>query len=118
MNFIDATVERGNGRPVAVASDGDTVAAARMKRRAGWPEVVYGVRPEHLDIARTAGPIPAKVVVVEPTGAETMLVVHSGRARRSRPCSASATVSSPASTSASSRSSIKFTCSSVPAGAA
>ena len=39
-------------------------------------EVVYGVRPEHLYISEDGRGIPAKVVVVEPTGAETMVVMH------------------------------------------
>jgi multiple sugar transport system ATP-binding protein len=34
--------------------------------------VVYGVRPEHLDLADTSG-LSAEVVVVEPTGAEILV---------------------------------------------
>ena len=33
MNFIDATIERGNGRPVAVAADGTQLPLPRRRRR-------------------------------------------------------------------------------------
>ena len=40
----------------------------------------YGVRPEHLAVVEcgSAGSVPGEVVVVEPTGAETELLVRSG----------------------------------------
>ncbi len=41
-------------------------------------KVTYGVRPEHIDIG--TGNIPAEVVVVEPMGAETELVLQVGGA--------------------------------------
>jgi multiple sugar transport system ATP-binding protein len=42
--------------------------------------VSYGVRPEHLAVVEcgSAGSVPGEVVVVEPTGAETELLVRSG----------------------------------------
>ena len=76
MNFIEARVERGNGRPVAVAGDGTALplpADAPVREAA---EVVYGVRPEHLTLREAQGALPAEVVVVEPTGAETLLVTR------------------------------------------
>ncbi len=39
-------------------------------------EVVYGIRPEHLDIAKDG--IKANVVVIEPTGSETVVVFRFG----------------------------------------
>jgi multiple sugar transport system ATP-binding protein len=38
--------------------------------------VVYGIRPEHLDLTNGAGGLPAEVVVVEPTGAEILVFTH------------------------------------------
>jgi multiple sugar transport system ATP-binding protein len=38
--------------------------------------VVYGIRPEHLELANDG--FPGKVAVVEPTGSETMVVVRLG----------------------------------------
>jgi multiple sugar transport system ATP-binding protein len=41
------------------------------------------VRPEHLDLAEAGAPdtVPAEIVVVEPTGAETELVIDVGGAQ-------------------------------------
>jgi multiple sugar transport system ATP-binding protein len=74
MNFIDATVQRGNGRPVAVAAGGQPLPlpAGAPVREGG--EIVYGVRPEHLVLREDTGGLPAEVIVVEPTGAETLVV--------------------------------------------
>ena len=74
MNFIDATVQRGNGRPVAVAGDGQILPLpAGVPVREG-AEIVYGVRPEHLVLREDTSALPAEVIVVEPTGAETLVV--------------------------------------------
>ncbi|MEO7337497.1 MAG: sn-glycerol-3-phosphate ABC transporter ATP-binding protein UgpC [Caldimonas sp.] len=43
--------------------------------------VVYGVRPEHLSVAGADAPVQAEVIVVEPTGAETELLVQVGSAQ-------------------------------------
>jgi multiple sugar transport system ATP-binding protein len=40
--------------------------------------VGYGVRPEHLSVTATDRGVPAEVVVIEPTGAETELIVQAG----------------------------------------
>ena len=39
-------------------------------------EVIYGVRPEHFDLAMDG--IPATIKVVEPTGSETMVFLRFG----------------------------------------
>ncbi len=72
MNVIEGTVRRGNG-------------AAHVEAGAGvrWPlgqagiagqQVTYGIRPEHLQLGRDG--VPAEVVVVEPMGHETELLVR------------------------------------------
>ena len=38
--------------------------------------MIYGIRPEHLELADDG--FPAKVAVVEPTGAETLLFLRFG----------------------------------------
>jgi multiple sugar transport system ATP-binding protein len=64
MNFLEGHVRRVDGGAVVPAAP----AAARHEGR----PVVYGVRPEHLELAEngTDG-TPALVQVVEPTGADT-----------------------------------------------
>jgi hypothetical protein len=43
--------------------------------------VSYGVRPEHLTLAPAGNGVPGDVIVVEPTGAETELVIRVGAAQ-------------------------------------
>jgi multiple sugar transport system ATP-binding protein len=73
MNFIegrlaDGHVEAANGArlPVPVAT-----------KAGGGQQVVYGIRPEHLDIADDG--FDAEVIVVEPTGSETQLFARLGQ---------------------------------------
>jgi multiple sugar transport system ATP-binding protein len=76
MNFIDARVQRSNGRAVAVASGGTELPLPPNAAVGDGAEVVYGIRPEHLSLRDPGSAIPAEVVVVEPTGAETLLVTR------------------------------------------
>jgi multiple sugar transport system ATP-binding protein len=74
MNFIDATIKRNGGAPVAVTSDSTSLPLAESAGGKDGQAVVYGVRPEHLQLAQAqSGAVPAEVVVVEPTGAETLV---------------------------------------------
>ena len=82
MNVIEGTVRRANG-------------AAHVEAGAGirWPlgnasggdgqRVAYGIRPEHLTLASatTVGAVAGEIIVVEPTGAETELLVQAGEAQ-------------------------------------
>jgi multiple sugar transport system ATP-binding protein len=79
MNVIEGTVRRGNG-----------AAHVEAARSVKWPlgaaagsdgqHVAYGIRPEHLTLAAagSAGSVAAEIIVVEPTGAETELLVQVG----------------------------------------
>jgi multiple sugar transport system ATP-binding protein len=73
MNFIDGTQKdgaliAGNGARLPITS-----AAAANDGRA----LVYGIRPEHLDLADDG--FDAEVIVVEPTGSETQLFARLGQ---------------------------------------
>ena len=81
MNVVEGTVRRGNG-------------AAHVEAAGGvrWPlgnagtegqQVAYGIRPEHLTLAGAgaAGAVAGEIIVVEPTGAETELLVKAGEAQ-------------------------------------
>lgn len=75
MNLIEGRVRRSGGA-VFVEAGG---VALPLDDRAGANDgrrVVYGIRPEHLDLA--ADGVPATVAVVEPTGSETHVVVRAG----------------------------------------
>jgi len=73
MNFIDATIKRNGGAPAAVAKDGTALPLPATAGGRDGQKVVYGIRPEHLDLANSAGSLPTEVVVVEPTGADILV---------------------------------------------
>jgi multiple sugar transport system ATP-binding protein len=70
MNFLPATLRRGHGAGHAELADGTSLPAPDGVGADGQP-VLVGIRPEHLTLASTG--IAAKVVVVEPTGADTFV---------------------------------------------
>jgi len=72
MNFIDATIKRNGGAPSAVTDDGTVLPLPAGAAGSDGQKVVYGVRPEHLELA-PAGGLSAEVAVVEPTGAEILV---------------------------------------------
>jgi multiple sugar transport system ATP-binding protein len=75
MNFIDATIKR-NGSASAVTADGTQLALPPTAGGRDGQSIVYGIRPEHLDLTDGADGVPAEVVVVEPTGAEILVFTH------------------------------------------
>ena len=73
MNMLDAVVRHGDGR-IWVDLDGQTLPAPDLDGLDEGRQVVVGVRPEHLAPGDTG--LPCRISVVEPTGAETHIVVH------------------------------------------
>lgn len=75
MNFIPATLRRNGGVGAAEVefADGTRVPAPYGSALQGndGQKVTYGVRPEHLAIGAAGQGIATKVIVVEPTGADT-----------------------------------------------
>jgi multiple sugar transport system ATP-binding protein len=69
MNFIDAAIGEGGG--TAELGSGLSLPLP-TGMRPGSP-VALGIRPEHIGVGQTG--LPATVVIVEPTGSETHLVV-------------------------------------------
>ncbi|MPT23137.1 MAG: sn-glycerol-3-phosphate import ATP-binding protein UgpC [Starkeya sp.] len=74
MNFLEGRFENGAFR----AGERLVLPAGRQWQAAPQGEAVYGVRPEHFRID-DAG-VEADVVVVEPTGSETEVLVRAGGA--------------------------------------
>jgi multiple sugar transport system ATP-binding protein len=75
MNFIDATIKGTDGSAVAVTANGTQLP---LPPKAGGHEgqrIVYGIRPEHLELRSDGGGIVGDIDVVEPTGAEILVVV-------------------------------------------
>ncbi|MGO4327000.1 ABC transporter ATP-binding protein [Cupriavidus sp. 2TAF22] len=74
MNFVPGTLRRQGGTATVEFADGSRVPApARLDNSAGTDgqRVIYGVRPEHLDLGPPGQGLPSRVAVVEPTGANT-----------------------------------------------
>ena len=76
MNFLQGTVGEAAGRPVFVSDGGLTLPLRPLAGATPGRAVTYGIRPEHFVVAPDG--IAAQVVVVEPTGSETQVVVRMG----------------------------------------
>ena len=77
MNIVNGTVRRGGGNAY-VEVDGGVRWPLHGAPGAEGQAVAYGVRPEHLTLASDGNGVPGEVIVVEPTGAETELLIHVG----------------------------------------
>ncbi|MBI3507101.1 MAG: TOBE domain-containing protein, partial [Proteobacteria bacterium] len=73
MNFLDGKIGSGG----MVELPGGVKLAAATKATAGTA-VRVGIRPEHLDLVTGGQGLPATVKVIEPTGAETLVLVDIG----------------------------------------
>jgi multiple sugar transport system ATP-binding protein len=80
MNVLEGVVRRVEGRWRVEAQGALWPAPAGTTATEGQP-VHYGVRPGDITLADAAHGVPAKVIVVEPTGAETELLVQVGEAK-------------------------------------
>jgi multiple sugar transport system ATP-binding protein len=82
MNVIEGTVRRANGAAYVEAEGGVRWPLGTAAGTDGQ-QVVYGIRPEHLTLAGAgaAGAVTGEIIVVEPTGAETELLVQTGDAQ-------------------------------------
>jgi multiple sugar transport system ATP-binding protein len=74
MNLIRGVARIDGG--VSVEAHGSRLTVADAPRLEDGRPVIYGVRPENLELA--ADGFPAEVVVVEPTGAETLVYFRFG----------------------------------------
>jgi multiple sugar transport system ATP-binding protein len=76
MNFIEGHIEIDGGNPYVAGAGGARLPLLTAPAASDGRPVVYGTRPEHLDIADDG--FEAEVVVVEPTGSETQVVARLG----------------------------------------
>ena len=78
MNFLPGRVRRANGSALIEMAGGVTVPLPPRVSAENGQEVVFGTRPEHLDLAQGGDGLPATVSVVEPTGADTQVFAKFG----------------------------------------
>ena len=79
MNFLPGTVRSQSGGQQVVL-DGGTVLEAPGWAAADGQAVLYGVRPEHLHLSGAQCGLRVTVTVVEPTGADTLVIGSVGEA--------------------------------------
>jgi len=74
MNLIEGRVDVADGVPCVALDDGIRLPLPRGVGAQHGTEVYYGVRPEHLSLSNGAAGVPLQVSVIEPTGADTLVV--------------------------------------------
>jgi multiple sugar transport system ATP-binding protein len=73
MNFVDVTVRHDNGLAKAFTEDGTMLPLPARRVFAEGQTLVYGIRPEHVEITEDGAN--AELLVIEPTGPETLLYI-------------------------------------------
>jgi multiple sugar transport system ATP-binding protein len=81
MNVVQGAVRRADGRAWVEAEGGARWPLPPAAALADGQTVAYGVRPEHISFEDTDAPLQGEVIVVEPTGAETELLLKAGAAQ-------------------------------------
>jgi multiple sugar transport system ATP-binding protein len=71
MNFVRGRLHRADGAVWVEANDGTRLPIARNNSGQDGQEVVYSFRPEHLALGSADSGIQARLLVIEPTGADT-----------------------------------------------
>ena len=80
MNVLKGTLRQAEGREWIEAKDQRWPTLTHAQAHDGQA-VQYGVRPTDITLSASGAGIPAKVIVVEPTGAETELLLEVGGAQ-------------------------------------
>jgi multiple sugar transport system ATP-binding protein len=78
MNFLPGTLQRQGDAMGVVFADGSRLPTPTGTGGEEGQAVVYGIRPEHLDLCAPGEGLRAQVIVVEPTGADTQILAKFG----------------------------------------
>ena len=73
MNFLPGVLKRSGGGARVEFADGMSLPAPPSASGQDGQRVVYGTRPEHIELAGGDEGVATEVVVVEPTGADTQV---------------------------------------------
>ncbi|MBN9012424.1 MAG: sn-glycerol-3-phosphate ABC transporter ATP-binding protein UgpC [Rhizobiales bacterium] len=76
MNFLNGHLKVNGAQPYVETDNGSRLPISSAPAASDGRPVIYGVRPEHLDLASDG--IEIEVAVVEPTGSETQIVARIG----------------------------------------
>jgi multiple sugar transport system ATP-binding protein len=78
MNFLDATiVDTSSGKTVSLRSGQQFSVDPKINVRSGQ-DVIVGLRPEHLGAGKGTEVLSGKVQLIEPAGAQTLLLIDVG----------------------------------------
>src|SRR5215212_7243387 len=77
MNMLKGRIE-GHGFVMGENGQGITLPLNGAPAASAGRPAIYGVRPEHFRLVSDGGGVPVEVVVVEPMGSETQIVVRGG----------------------------------------
>ena len=80
MNVLQGVLRKGAGGD-RVESEGHAWPVPNLSAASDGQALHYGVRPTDIEICAANEGVPAQVIVVEPTGAETELLLQVGQAR-------------------------------------
>jgi multiple sugar transport system ATP-binding protein len=72
MNLVPGTARARSGLMLVEFADSSTLPLPHGATATDGQRVLYGIRPEHFSVNTVQG-LPAEVIVVEPTGADTQL---------------------------------------------
>ncbi|WP_020681460.1 ABC transporter ATP-binding protein [Marinobacterium rhizophilum] len=78
MNFVEGKIVMQGGKPTFASHDGVILPLSEDVQVKDGQPVVYGFRPEHIQLAGSDG-IETRISVVEPTGSETMVFMEMGQ---------------------------------------
>ena len=73
MNFLPGVLKRSGGQARVELADGMSLPAPANANGQDGQKVVYGTRPEHMELTGGSEGVATEVVVVEPTGADTQI---------------------------------------------
>ncbi|MCC7046543.1 MAG: ATP-binding cassette domain-containing protein, partial [Alphaproteobacteria bacterium] len=79
MNLVEGSVKRSGASASVITSDGKALPIAPGAAASDGTKVIYGIRPDHITLANGGGSLDVEVAVVEPTGAETLVVGKFGK---------------------------------------
>lgn len=78
MNFIEGTVLYKNGKVTVKIDKGILLPMPQDTRAQEGEKVIYGIRPDYLEIGDSENGFPAKVKVIQETGAEALVFCKIG----------------------------------------
>lgn len=77
MNLIEGTIRVGDKGTLFIANNGDKLPLGDRKIPDGT-KAIYGIRPEHLALSDAERGIATKIILAEPMGSETQVLLALG----------------------------------------